>query len=174
MHLVGVTNPPEFADFYAATWPRLFRVTFAITGDRHLAEDALQTAFGLAYASWDKVQRADDPSAYLRRIVVNAAIGQRRLAFRRREFSTPVLPETAEGSGVADEVGSRHQLWAAVQALPVQQRAVVVLRFYEDLSEQQIADALGCRPGTVKSHASRALANLRSSLHQSATEGDRT
>jgi RNA polymerase sigma-70 factor (sigma-E family) len=166
-----VSNPPEFAAFYTATWPRLFRITFAITGDRHLAEDALQTAFGLAYAAWDKVQRADDPSAYVRRIVVNAAIGQRRLAFRRREFSTDALPEP--GQGVDDEIGTRHQVWAAVQALPVQQRAVVVLRFYEDMSEQQIADALGCRPGTVKSHASRALANLRGSLHQSAAEGGR-
>lgn len=174
VHLVDVSNPLEFAAFYAATWPRLFRITYAITGDRHLAEDALQTAFGLAYAAWDKVQRADDPSAYVRRIVVNAAIGQGRIALRRRELSTDVLPEPAQGSGVDDEIVTRHQMWAAVQTLPVQQRAVVVLRFYEDMSEQQIADALGCRPGTVKSHASRALANLRRSLHPAAPEGDRT
>lgn len=157
-----MTGTDDFASFYAATWSRLLRTTYAITGDAQLAEDALQTGFSHAYASWGRVRAADDPVAYVRRVAVNAALAQRRRAFRRRELTTAYVPETAYTPAEVDE-----DVWRAVLALPVRQRAVVVLRYYEDLSEAQIADALGCRPGTVKSQASAALASLRRVLRES-------
>lgn len=164
----------DFAAFYAATRPRLLRTAYAVSGDRQLAEDAVQVAFAQAYAAWGRVSRADDPVAYVRKIAVNAAIAQQRKAFRRRETSVDVLPERARDTGL--DPGDRDEVLQAVRALPPRQRAVVVLRYYEDLSEQQIADALGCRPGTVKSQAAAALATLRVRLGEAVvpmSEGDR-
>lgn len=168
-HHVGVATPEDFASFYAATWSRLLRTTYAVTGDAQLAEDAVQTGFAHAYASWARVRDADDPVAYVRRIALNAALGHRRRAFFRREVTTGWLPDRPD----AVVCGRDEDVWRLVQALPPRQRAVVVLRYYEDLSEQQIAEAMGCRPGTVKSQASAALANLRSALSEQAPEGDR-
>ena len=167
LHHEGVTTSEDFASFYAATWMRLLRTTYAITGDVQLAEDALQTGFAHAFASWARVSDADDPVAYVRRIAVNAALGQRRRAFTRREVTAAVVPEAS----VPARVGHDSEIWRVVQSLPPRQRAVVVLRYYEDLSEQQIADAMGCRPGTVKSQASAALATLRGALREHAPEG---
>lgn len=155
----------DFTTFYTATWPRLLRTTYAIAGDRQLAEDALQSGFALAYASWHRVGAADDPVAYVRRIAVNAALGHRRLAFRRREVATDVVPDRT-AAAETDGFAARDELWTAVRALPPRQRAVVVLRYYEDLTEAQIAAVLGCRPGTVKSQSSAALATLRAALHE--------
>ncbi|GAA5143711.1 SigE family RNA polymerase sigma factor [Nocardioides marinquilinus] len=164
-----MTAPPEdFASFYAATWSRLLRTTYAITGDAQLAEDALQTGFSHAYASWGRVRAANDPVAYVRRVAVNAALAQRRRAFMRRELMTEYVPETAHAAGVElDDV------WQVVQALPARQRTVIVLRYYEDLSEQQTAEAMGCRLGTVKSQASAALATLRRVLREQSPEGEK-
>jgi RNA polymerase sigma-70 factor (sigma-E family) len=131
----------EFADFFAATWARLFRTALALTGDRGQAEDAVQSAFAKAYASWQRVRRTEHPEAYVRRMAVNEVLAVRR----------------AEDDLVAD----RTDLWEALMSLPPRQRAVLVLRYYEDLSEQEIADVLGCSRGTVKSQASDALSTLR-------------
>ena len=150
----------EFADFFSATWPRLFRTTYAVAGDRALAEDALQSAFAKAYSSWHRVQGAAHPEAYVRRMAVNEVLGVLRRPWFRAERSTEAPEPTAvpspEGSAV-----DRDLVWRAVCSLPPQQRAVVVLRYYEDLSEAEIADVLGCSRGTVKSTASSALKNLR-------------
>lgn len=158
-----------------ASWPRLLRTTYAVAGDAQLAEDALQTAFAKAYAAWPRVGRADDPLAYVRRIAINAAIAQHRRASARRETTVTTLPDRPVDS-LADELVARDEVWSAIAALPPRQRAVVVLRFYEDLSEKQIAEVLRCRPGTVKSQASAALATLRARLGEAAPshEGDRT
>jgi RNA polymerase sigma-70 factor (sigma-E family) len=174
-HLPGVSTQRDFAEFYAATWPRLLRTTYVVAGDRQLAEDALQTAYAKAFASWGRVSRADDPVAYLRKMAVNAALAQHRKAFTRRESTVGDLPERV-GRADEDDVLARDEVWVAVRALPPRQRAVVVLRYYEDLSEQQIAEVLRCRPGTVKSQASAALATLRSRLGEAAPthEGDRS
>ncbi len=152
-----------YADFFAAAWPRLYRTALAVAGDPGSAEDALQTAFAKAYASWSRVSGADRPEAYVRRMVINEIIGARRGGWFRKERpqEAPDGPTSAAVPSPEDGVVDRDAVWAAVQALPVRQRAVVVLRYYEDLSEQQIADALGCTRGTVKSQASAALANLR-------------
>jgi RNA polymerase sigma-70 factor (sigma-E family) len=160
---MGVSTVPDFASFYVLAWPRLLRTTYAVTGDRQLAEDALQTAFAKAYSSWPRVARMAEPMAYVRRIAVNAALAQGRKAFRRREATVGELPDSATSPGQDQWLG-QDEVWTAVRDLPPRQRAVVVLRYYEDLTEQQIADVLGCRPGTVKSQAAAALATLRTLL----------
>lgn len=164
----------DFASFYAAARPTLLRTTYAVTGDRQLAEDAVQVAFAQAYAAWARVTRADDPTAYVRRIAINAALGHRRRASFRRETSVDRPPDRPVADPGMDAL-ERDEVWRAVRALPPRQRAVVVLRYYEDLSERQIADALGCRPGTVKSQSSAALATLRGRLaaHLDPADGDR-
>jgi RNA polymerase sigma factor (sigma-70 family) len=101
------------------------------------------------------------PEAYLRRMVVNEVLNDHRKARRRQEITSDEPPERV---AVLDDGRHDDQMWRAISSLPPRQRAVLVLRYYEDLSEQQIADALGCRPGTVKSQASAALASLRSRL----------
>ena len=151
----------DFTEFFHALWPRLFRTALAIAGDRGAAEDALQSAFAKAFASWARVSTAQHPEAYVRRMVVNEIIDSRRHGWWRRERPVEhvraTVAEPSPESGVVD----RDALWVAVQQLPARQRAVVVLRYYEDLSEVQIAETLGCTRGTVKSQAHAALANLR-------------
>jgi RNA polymerase sigma-70 factor (sigma-E family) len=163
-----MSGPEEFAAFYVATWPRLFRTTYAVAGDRQRTEDALQTAYAQAWSRWSRVSAADDPVAYVRRMAVNAALARHRGSSARRETSVASPPDTpAPDLGLVD----RDATWQAIRALPPRQRAVVVLRYYEDLSEREIAAALGCRPGTVKSQASAALATLRAVLGEA--EGSR-
>ncbi len=157
----GRMTDGEFAEFFTATWPRLFRTALAIVGDAAAAEDALQSAFARAYASWHRVSAAEHPEAYVRRMVVNEILSSRRHGWWRRERPrAEVEPGVAVESAEAGAV-THAQVWPAVLSLPVRQRAVIVLRYYEDLSEREIAAVLGCTPGTVKSQASAALANLR-------------
>jgi RNA polymerase sigma-70 factor (sigma-E family) len=150
----------EFDEFFRATWPRLFRTAFAVAGDAASAEDALQAAYARAFSSWRRVSAAEHPEAYVRRIVVNEILGTRRRGWWRRERPTDDVPATAVASPEAAVV-EHDRLWRAVLDLPPRQRAVVVLRYYEDLSEADIADTLRCSAGTVKSQASAALTKLR-------------
>jgi len=161
----------QFAEFFRATWPRLFRTTYAVAGDRVLAEDALQTAFAKAYTSWQRVQAAQHPEAYVRRMAVNEVLSVLRRPWYRAERST-AEPEPQPLPSGEDRTVERDAVWHAVCGLPPRQRAVVVLRYYEDLSEAEIADVLGCSRGTVKSTASRALANLRVQELDPTTTGD--
>lgn len=151
----------DFADFFTEAWPRMFRTALAISGDRGLAEDATQTAFVKAYASWARVQATDRPEAYVRRIVVNEVIGIRRRGWWRREQVRDEVPQQATERSLEGEAVDRSVLWDAVSALPPRQRAVIVLRYYVDLSEADIAHALHCSRGNVKSQAAAALDNLR-------------
>jgi RNA polymerase sigma-70 factor (sigma-E family) len=162
---------PEYDAMYAALWPRLVRTAYAVAGDRGLAEDAVQTAFAKAYRGWRRISRLEAPEAYLRRMVVNEVLNDRRRARTRHEVTSSAPPEQPE-LAAQDAAPARDDLWRAVSALPPRQRAVLVLRYYEDLSELQIADALGCRPGTVKSQAAAALASLRSRLDLPARAGE--
>jgi len=150
----------EFAVFFASTWSRLFRTTYGVAGDRGLAEDALQSAFAKVYSSWDRVQAAQHPEAYVRRMAVNEVLSVLRRPWFRAERPTDV-PEPTPLPSAEGRTVDRDAVWSAVSALPPRQRAVVVLRYYEDLSEAEIADVLGCSRGTVKSTAAAALANLR-------------
>ena len=134
-----------------------------VTGDRGLAEDLAQTALANAYASWSRVRKADDPDAYVRRIVLNAHRG----SFRKRRVSerlTESPPDTpAPVPDPADQHGDRATVIAALGTLPRRQREVLVLRYWLDLTEAQVAATLGCSVGNVKSQTSRALSRLRGS-----------
>jgi len=151
----------EFQAYMAARWPALVRTAFLLTGDRFEAEDLAQTALTKVYASWRRVRRADDVDAYVRRVLVNANAGR----FRKRRVAEHLVAVPADGRAHEPHAGlaQRSALMAALAELPARQRAVVVLRYWEDLSEREVAAALGCSQGTVKSQASKALARLRNS-----------
>jgi RNA polymerase sigma-70 factor (sigma-E family) len=152
----------SFEEFVQGCSPRLFRTALLLAGrDRAAAEDLLQLALERAYRHWGRVSRSGDPERYVRRILANAANDRWRRAVRRPE--RPLGPGDA-GPVVADQadvVAERDFLIRALAGLPPRQRTVLVLRYYNDLSEAEIADALGCSVGTVKSQASRGLARLR-------------
>jgi RNA polymerase sigma-70 factor (sigma-E family) len=154
----------EFSAYMAARQPSLLRTAYLLTGDRHTAEDLVQTSLAKLYLSWDKVERREVVDGYVRRILVNEHNSLWRRAWKRREVSTDAPPELAAVVDAPDD-GSSAALWQFVQTLPRKQRAVVVLRYYEDLSEAETADILGVSVGTVKSQASRALANMRARVH---------
>jgi RNA polymerase sigma-70 factor (sigma-E family) len=145
----------------AARWPALLRTAYLLAGDRHLAEDLTQTALEKAAASWARVRRADDVDAYVRRMLINTHLSR----FRRRRVAEVLSAETPEPAltspDPAHRVAQRDQVLAALAGLPRRQRAVVVLRYWEDMTESQTAELLGCSIGTVRSQAHRALAKLR-------------
>ena len=153
----------EFHDFVAARSPSLLRTAYLLAGgDWALAEDLLQAALTKTYLAWGRIRDQNAREAYVRTTLATTATSW----WRRRwhaERATGVLPEAA-GKDVVGELDDRDALWRLVRRLPVRQRAVLVLRFYEDLSEAETARALGLSTGTVKSHTSRALATLRAEL----------
>ncbi|MBB4951794.1 RNA polymerase sigma-70 factor (sigma-E family) [Kitasatospora gansuensis] len=154
-----------YAAFVEAAWHRHLRTATLITGDRHRAEELLQDCLVKLYVRWGRMS-ADEPHAYLRRMLVNGHVSWwRRL---RRELLTEDLPEI--GQHHADPLGDRFDdseaLRRALRTLPERQRAVVVLRHVEDLSERETAAALGCSLGTVKSQNARAMVRLRAALRE--------
>ncbi len=149
----------EFAEFMHGRWAALVRLGYGLTGDQGLAEDLAQTALANAYASWPRVRRAGNPDAYVRRIMLNA----NRSRFRKRRLREQLTDAPPE-SGPAAEPGppdDRSMLMTALMRLAAGQRSVVVLRYWMDMTETEVAAALGCSVGNVKSQASRALAKLR-------------
>ena len=128
-----------------------------------MAEDALQLALVKAYASWRRVSRADHPEAYVRRIVVNQIRAWWRRKSHRAEYPAD-LTDHRRVESHEERYALTDQVWRALATLPPRQRAVIVLRYFGDLSELEIAETLGIRPGTVKSQASVGLASLRSTL----------
>jgi RNA polymerase sigma-70 factor (sigma-E family) len=158
---VDARDREEFGQFMAGRWPGLVRLAYGLTGDRWLAEDIAQSTLASAYAAWWRVSRADDPDAYVRRILINTS--NRRFRRRWGNENPQQLTELPD-AGTADQsdrVGERSALLDALRELPPRQRAIVVLRYWEDLSDSQVAAVLGCSAGTVRSQASRALAKLR-------------
>ena len=148
----------RFEAFVRSALPELMRFGMAVAGNLHDAEDLVQAALEGTARRWLKVLVAGDPTAYVKKSMVNAHISRwRRL---RREWLTDTV--LAEGTGPLGGLPLAEQtMWTALEQLPPRQRAVLVLRYYEDLSEADIASVLGCSPGTVKSQASKALASLR-------------
>jgi RNA polymerase sigma-70 factor (sigma-E family) len=153
------TRDADFAAYMHARQPALLRTAYLLTGDAHTAEDIVATALAKLYLAWDKVRDRESVDGYVRRIIANETTSLWRRPWRRREVAADVLPERGREDAYDD--GRAAAVWRAVSSLPTRQRAVVVLRYYEELSEAEIADALGISPGTVKSQASRALATLR-------------
>lgn len=155
----GAGLDDEFAAFVLSAQRRLRRVAYLVCGDWHRAEDIVQTALAQVYARWDRIRREDGPEGYAHRAVVNAAIDERRRPWRR-ERATDVLPDRA--APVDD--GVTPAVLEALATLPKRQRAVVVLRYVEDIDVEQTAALLGISTGTVKSQASKGLASLRAHL----------
>ena len=161
------TSEDEYADFVHAHWKSTLRTAYLLTGDHHLAEDLTQSAFTKALLSWSRVRQVEHPAAYVRKIVVNQAISWRR---RRSSAEAPTdrLSDRPR-KGHEESVTLAYDVWAAILRLPARQRAVIVLRYYEDLSEAEIAAVLGMARGTVKSHANAARRALSALLPQDAT-----
>ena len=150
----------QYADFVAAHWDRYLRLATLLTGDRHRAEELLQDELVKLYVRWRRVSRIGDPHGYLRRMLVNGNVSRWRR--RRRERLVADAPDHADPRSEPPEHGVELQ-WA-LSMLPARQRAVVVLRYVEDLTEREVAAAMGCAIGTVKSHNARALDRLRALL----------
>jgi len=150
------TGRVSFESFVAASGDRLLRTAYLLTRDHGLAEDLLQTALTRSWPRWRRID--GDPEPYVRRVLVNTYASW----WRRRwngEKPTEVLPEV--GHDPHEAHADRQDLWTALGRLPRRQRAAVVLRYYEGLTEAETAAVLGCSVGTVKSQTSRALARLR-------------
>jgi RNA polymerase sigma-70 factor (sigma-E family) len=157
--LTVVGDDQEFADFVTARMPAVLRWAHLLTGDRGRAEDLVQHAFAATYRHWRRIT-PDGAEAYVRKAVLNAHLSWWRRGPHRHERPVGEVPERpgSEPAGVVDE---RDAMWAALAGLPPRQRAVLVLRYYEDLSEAEIARVLDIAPGTVKSQAAKGLAHLR-------------
>ena len=177
---------PGIEDFAAARGDALLRFALMLSGDRHRAEDLVQSILARAYPRWPRIAAMDAPEAYLKRMLVNEHL---RWRARRASGEVPVpVPGDPAGTvagtmagtaartvaragavpaSVADPAGayaSRDAAWALLGRLPRKQRAVLVLRYYEDLPDADIAAVLGCRESTVRSQAARGLAALRAAL----------
>ena len=150
----------DFARFVEAREGALRRSAWLLTGDWVLAEDLVQTALARAWPRWERIRRRDNPEVYVRRVMVNTWMTWSRRRWRG-EKASPAVPDSPAAGDVAAQVAMRVALQAALQALTARQRAVLMLRVYDDLPEAQVAEMLNCSVGTVKSALSRALARLR-------------
>lgn len=161
-------DSPTFEAFVGESLPRLLRFARLVSGSPHDADDLVQDALARTGARWGWVVRGE-AEAYVRRAIVNGHVSRWRR--RRRESLMAVLPEPGTGETV---LADRHgDLWHAVKMLPRRQRAVLALRYYEDLSEARTAELLGISVGTVKSQTSKALASLRAATVNWAVEEQR-
>lgn len=140
----------------------LFRLAYLLAGSHHAAEDLWQDTMVKAHKQWHRVVAADQPNAYVKRIMVNTFTSSRR---GRSSSEVPSdlsgLDGEQVGTDLASQVGERDAMWRLLQGLPPAERAALVLRYYEDLTDRESAILLGCRPSTVRATSSRALARLR-------------
>jgi len=145
----------EFLEFVMGVSDRLLRTAYLLCADTHGAEDLVQSAYTRLYPVWSRVARMDDPYAYVRRVLVNIHLKQQR---RLKVIFTGDSPESAVNDV---DPAARVDVMRALTRLPPRQRAVIVLRYWEGLSEREIANQMEITEGTVKSQASKALATLR-------------
>jgi RNA polymerase sigma-70 factor (sigma-E family) len=155
----------EFEEFAAARSPALLRYAILLSGNREEARDIVQEVLARAMLRWRRLTAAGEPYGYVRQMVTNEFLSLQR---RRRKFSfVPLQQRDLDGPGAPvapNPSRADDDLWQLLGTLPKQQRAVIVLRYYEGLGDDEIADMLRCRPGTVRGYASRALAALRIEL----------
>ncbi|WP_333777163.1 SigE family RNA polymerase sigma factor [Streptomyces sp. IBSBF 3136] len=159
----------EFREFVAMRSTALLRLAVLLTGgDRHAAEDLLQIALMKAYGRWARIEQ---PEAYVRKIMYRQQVNRWRLRGHHAETMVPVLPEPGTEAGSGADLELRIALWAALGRLSKRQRAVVVLRYFEDLPEAEVAALLGIPVGTVRSTAHRSLAKLRALVPELEPDG---
>ncbi len=151
----------EFREYVAARQGALFRAALLLTGHREDAEDLLQTAFAKLATRWRQVKVAGHPDAYVRRILYNQRISWWRRGTSRREYLVDSVPELVRLEDPASSAAIRVAVAKALGRLTVKQRAVIVLRYLEDLPEAEVAEILGCSVGTVRSQTHRTLERLR-------------
>jgi RNA polymerase sigma-70 factor (sigma-E family) len=158
-------TPASYADLAVRHAPALLRLAVMLTGNAHDAEDLLQSTFARATRHGDRVAQMAAPAGYLRRVMLNEHTSRGR-SILRRVRTAPLTSLRVEPTARSETAGvdQRDEVWAQLSTLPPKQRAVLVLRFYEDLDDATIADVLGCSNATVRSNASRALAALRARL----------
>jgi RNA polymerase sigma-70 factor (sigma-E family) len=161
-----VASAEEFVEFAEVMFPRLRRTAFLLCGDWHTAEDLAQTALAKMFVAWREIRRQDGVHAYANRTLVNAYLAHRRLK-RTGELLAGQLPDRP--AAVA-EPETRMVVLDALATLPPRARAVVVLRYWADLSVEQVADVLDCSTGNVKSLSARALHRLRAVLDEALAE----
>jgi RNA polymerase sigma-70 factor (sigma-E family) len=153
-----------FDEFVNTRGPALLRFAYLLTGNAHQAEDLVQEALARSHPRWPKIEHYDVPEAYVRKAVL-----REYLSWRRRRSSTEVSVATVpEGKAVAvdetDRIAAREHLWRLLGKLPKMQRAVLVLRYFEDRDDDDIANLLGCARATVRVHAARGLQRLRAAM----------
>lgn len=158
----------EFAELVEVAWPGLYRTAYLLLGEHQLAEDLVQDALARTYASWARVRDVHAAPGYARVVLANTAASWFRRRSWRNERPTEVLPEPA----VDPDVSARPALVEALRTLPPRMRAVVVLRYFDDLDVRSVAQALSISEGTVKSQTSHALARLRTVLDDTAVPMD--
>ena len=155
----------EFAQFIKARGQALQRTAWLLTGDWGLAEDLVQTALARSWPRWERINRRDDPEVYVRRVMINTWRTWSRRRWRGEKVTPEPEPHAVVNDDMAAEVATRMYLRDLLATLSGRQRAVLVLRLYDDLPEAQVAEMLSCSTGTVKSALSRALARLREDPH---------
>jgi len=162
-----------FAEYFAARSNAMRGTAYLLCGDWHRAEDLVQTAFTKLYLVWNRISRHEVLDAYLRQILIRTFLDERRRGWWRRER---VGGDASDRPTPPDSPENRLVMLQALAALPPRQRAVLVLRYWEDVSVDSAATMLGCSPGTVKSQAARGLDTLRGllpSMHSEIEKGAR-
>lgn len=160
-----------FEEYVRLRGPALVRFARLLAGDDQLAEDLCQEVLARAYLRWRKILRTDQPDLYVRRMVVNArASWWRRRSNRERPADLATIEPRRTAAGPETDAAERDALWRRVRRLPDRQRAVIALRYYEDLDDAAIARILNCSAVTVRTHAMRALATLRSEPDDGSTD----
>jgi len=150
-----------FEEFAATGMPAVLRFAAVLAGDRAIAEDLAQEVLVRAFSRWDKIDCLDRPEFYVRKMVLNEFLSWRRRSMRQIPAGGGAEESAGTASDPAHVYTERQALLAELGKLPRRQRAVLVLRYYEDRDDAEIAELLGCTPGTVRGYASRALAALR-------------
>jgi RNA polymerase sigma-70 factor (sigma-E family) len=156
----------EFREFVAARSRALLHTAYLLTGDWEQGRDLVQTALASTARRWSRLRDRQQPEIYVRRAIYHAQVDRFRLLSWGRETVTDTLPDqqSAQGTAWADSVVQRQDIMAALRRLPRRQRAVIVLRYFEDRPDSEIAAILGVAQGTVRSQTHKALASLRTTL----------
>lgn len=160
--LSGHADPPDV--LFASAFPSLCRTAYLVVGEADLAEEIVMEAFARTLGRWDRVRDADQPLAYVRRVVVNLSVSRIRRIAAERRATRRAGSRRDMARWEADVAAERRSVLDAVRRLPSRQRACVVLRYFDDLPEQETAHALGCSVGTVKSQLAKARAHLATLL----------